>query len=187
MEKGGIQVFEKNYVPGNRSVAYKKNIWQLLGGLPEDLSFAADDSVFGRQLIQGNYKFAYAQSAMTFWGRPTKLKQYFREEFVYGKGDGEAFIKTPRAFKWYYEGNISRKLVPLVSMILQLFKINVWKGVFSALHNLNFIAAIIIPILVCGRSYYHSKGYLIGFDNGNINCLNCRERLNRNEKGYSLI
>jgi len=35
----------------DRSVAYKKRVWRELGGLPEDLTFYADDSVFGRQML----------------------------------------------------------------------------------------------------------------------------------------
>jgi hypothetical protein len=96
---------------------------------------------------------------MTYWGRPQKLNQFFREAFVYGKGDGEAFIKTPRAFKWYYEGKLFNKMVPVCSLIINLFKKSVWKGVFRALFKGEFKAAIIIPVLASGRSYHHSKGY----------------------------
>ena len=73
------------FVPGNRSVAYTKKVWSDLNGLPEDLTFYADDSVFGRQMVQANLKFAYAPDAMTFWARPKSLSQFYREQFLYGK------------------------------------------------------------------------------------------------------
>jgi glycosyltransferase involved in cell wall biosynthesis len=61
LEAGGFQRLVDGNVPGNRSIAYKKKIWLEVNKLPEDLTFYADDSVFGRQLVQAKYKFAYAQ------------------------------------------------------------------------------------------------------------------------------
>ena len=58
------------FVPGNRSVAYTKKVWRELGGLPEDLTLYADDSVFGMQMIQAGYKMAYASRALVYWSRP---------------------------------------------------------------------------------------------------------------------
>src|SRR5690606_34355555 len=69
-ENGGESKLGPGFVPGNRSVAYTKRVWSVLGGLPEDLTFYADDSVFGRQMVQAQLRFAYAPLAMTFWARP---------------------------------------------------------------------------------------------------------------------
>jgi len=60
IENGGEPDLRPGFVPGNRSVAYTKQVWQELGGLPEDLTFYADDSVFCRQMVQSGYKMAYA-------------------------------------------------------------------------------------------------------------------------------
>jgi GT2 family glycosyltransferase len=67
VENGGEPRLEPGFVPGNRSVAYTKKAWRQLGGLPEDLTFYADDSVFGRQMIQAGCRTAYAPKAMTYW------------------------------------------------------------------------------------------------------------------------
>jgi glycosyltransferase involved in cell wall biosynthesis len=187
LENGGFENLKSGHVPGNRSIAYRKNVWKEVNSLPEDLTFYADDSVFGRQLVQGNYKFAFAPNAMTFWGRPQTLNQFFRENFVYGKGDGEAFIKTPRAFKWYHEGKLLKNMVPTCSFIINLLKKNVWKGFFRALSKGKWSVAFLIPILAAGRSYHHSKGYLVGFEKGNISCIECRARLKRDNNGYSIL
>ena len=76
-ENGGFPKLTSGHIPGNRSIAYKKNVWEKVGRLPEKLTFAGDDSVFGRQLVQGGYVFAYAPKAMTYWGRPSTFKQFF--------------------------------------------------------------------------------------------------------------
>lgn len=186
IENGGFLNLVPGNIPGNRSIAYKKEVWLKVGKLPEDLTFAADDSVFGRQLVQGNFKFAYAPHAMTYWGRPQKFKQFLREQFVYGKGDGEAFIKTPRAFKWYLEGHLQKNLVPIFGFIFNIIKMQVWSGVGRALLKGEILEMLIIPLLAGARSYHHSKGYIIGYESGNINCKECRKRLQRDSTGYSL-
>lgn len=186
-ENGGTSALGPGAVPGNRSVAYTKAVWQQLGGLPEDLTFYADDSVFGRQMVQANLKFAYAPEAMTFWARPQKLKQFYREQYVYGIGDGEALIKPPKIFKLYRKKKIPLKLVSFANGIIQLFKSNTFRGMSRALKSSDLIAAFYVPVLVAGKGYYFAKGYLMGYRNGSIHCLNCRARLIRDARGYSLI
>ena len=104
IENGGKTQFGLGHIPGNRSIAYKKEVWKKLDGLSEGLSFYADDSVFGCQILQQNLTISYAPKAMTYWFWPRRLNQFFKEQYNYGKGDDETFIKTLRAFKWYLEG-----------------------------------------------------------------------------------
>jgi len=186
-ENGGTLVLGPGSIPGNRSVAYTRAVWQKLGGLPEDLTFYGDDSVFGRQMVQANLKFAYAPEAMTYWARPQKLKQFYREQYAYGKGDGEALIKTPKVFKLCREKKIPPQTVSFANSIIQVFKSNTFKGVFRALKDADLMAAFSVPVLVAGKGYYFAKGYLMGYRNGSIHCLNCRARLIRDARGYSLI
>ena len=187
LEDGGIPDPKVSKVPGNRSVAYKKYVWEKVGKLPEDLTFYADDSVFGRQLIQEGFKFVLAPDAMTYWGRPEKLKHFFHENFVYGKGDGEAFIKTPLAFKWYLKRRIPKFVVPFLNTLINFLKRGVYKAMGRAMKKKDLLSCCIIPVLVAGRTYHYAKGYIIGYDSGNKNCTECRSRLKRNKEGYSLI
>lgn len=187
LESGGFAHLIDGHIPGNRSIAYKKKVWQEVGRLPEDLTFYADDSVFGRQLVQEQFKFDYAPKAMTYWGRPQKLKQFFRENFVYGKGDGEAFIKTPRAFRWYLEGRIPEVLTPYLQIAIQLLKKPVYKAMGRALKHFDFTSFLLIPILFIGRNYNYVIGYFSGYKNGAIKCSDCRNRLERDSKGYSIL
>lgn len=187
LEKGGFPRLEEGHVPGNRSIAYKKEIWRSIGKLPEDLTFYADDSVFGRQLVQGQYKFAFAPNAQTFWGRPDSFKAFFKEQYVYGKGDGEAFIKTPRAFRWYLSGQLPKSLVPSVQGLISLIKSGTWTGVKRAIGKGHILEGLLIPYFNAGRSYNHARGYIEGYEAGLDKCSECRNRLQRNTEGYSLI
>lgn len=187
LEKGGFPRLEEGYVPGNRSIAYKKRIWDSIGKLPEDLTFYADDSVFGRQLVQGKYKFAYAPGAQTFWGRPTTFNAFFKEQYVYGKGDGEAFIKTPRAFKWHLSGQLPKGFIAPLQALINLIKTNTWTAVIRAVSRGRLKEAVLIPYFNASRSYNHARGYIEGYEAGLDKCSDCRNRLQRNKEGYSLI
>jgi len=187
IENGGESKLGPGFIPGNRSVAYTKTIWTKLGGLPEDLTFYADDSVFGRQMVQANLKFAYAPQAMTYWARPKKMKHFFREQFVYGRGGGEAFIKTPRSFKLYKEGKLPLVFAPVVQSLIQFLKPQLFSGLKRAIKSGDVIAAIYVPVLIAGRSYHNAKGYIIGYNSGQVKSLDCRKRLKRDNLGYSII
>lgn len=178
IEDGGESKFGPGFVPGNRSMAYTKKVWRELGGLPEDLTFYADDSVFGRQIVEGGYKMAFAPKAMTYWGRWVKLKQFWREMFNYGRGDGEALIKTPYAFKLHLKGMPACFVPPLTGLRImqQQFKL---LAITRAIRHFDLPALFIMPILSFGKGWNFGKGYLVGYAHGNAHCLECRKRVRR--------
>jgi len=173
----GIPHLEPGFVVGNRSVVYKKSVWRELGGLPEDLTMYADDSVFGRQILQAGYKMAFAPDAMVYWARPKKLKEFWKELFGYGRGDGEAAIKMPYAFRLYLRGWVLGAFVPCLVGCRHLQKHISWKAITSALMNYDPLAIIYMPLLLFVRGYYFGKGYMIGYRYGERHCRNCRARV----------
>jgi len=173
---GKVQL-RPGFVPGNLSLAYTKKSWKDLGGLPEDLTLYADDSVFGRQILASYFKIAFAPEAVVLWPRHQKLKEFWAEAFRYGKGDGEAAIKTPIAIRLYKSGKLPRSFVPFVTAIRELTRVGVWKAFGKSFLNADFVAGFYLPLLVIGKGFYLAKGYLIGDDHGGIYCLECRERL----------
>lgn len=176
-EPDGSVSLRPGVVPGNLSIAYTKTAWEALGRLPEDLSLYADDSVFGRQIMASNFKIAFAPEALVVWKRHRKLKEFWAEVFRYGKGDGEAAIKTPIAFRLYKTGKLPRSLVPMLTAIRELTRISLWRALGKSFINGDLIAGFYLPVLVFGKGYYFAKGYLIGDDYGSLHCLECRKRL----------
>lgn len=179
IDSDGVAILKRGFVPGNLSLAYTKMVWKTLGGLPEDLTLAADDSVFGRQMLVSGFKIAFAPDAAVLWPRHNKLKEYWKEAFRYGKGDGEAAIKTPIAFKLYKKGALPHSFVPFVTAIRELSKLSFWKTMGKSLIQLDFAAFIFLPLLVFGKGYNLAKGYLIGDEHGSIHCIECRNRLKK--------
>lgn len=76
----------------SRSIAYKRQAWSHLGGYPEDLSLAADDTVFDMLLKQSKLKVAAAPIVRCYWHRHEALGQFLKEEYRYFLGNGEALI-----------------------------------------------------------------------------------------------
>ena len=176
-EPDGSVSLRRGVVPGNLSLAYTRKAWEVLGRLPEDLTLYADDSVFGRQIMASSFKVAFAPEALVLWSRHQKLNEFWAENFRYGKGDGEAAIKTPVAFRLYKSGKLPRSLVPLVTAIRELTRISLWQALGKCFGNGDIIAGFYLPVLVFGKGYHFAKGYLIGDDHGSIHCLECRKRL----------
>ena len=177
---GDVQLKE-GIVPGNRSIAYRKSVWQALGGLPSDLSYAADDSVFGRQLQRSDYYIAYAPEAMVYWERPQALARFWKEQRGYGRGDGEAAIKTPLAFRWHAHGRLPAWLVPWLTGCRWLAKRCTISGLLMAIKRFDVLAALYILPLQFGNGYSFGCGYLVGDAYGKVNCQACRGRLTGRE------
>jgi glycosyltransferase involved in cell wall biosynthesis len=173
---GGFSKLEPGFIPGNRSIAYKKNVWHKLGGLPEDLTFCADDSVFGRQMVQAGYKIAYAPKAMTYWGRHQTIRDFWKEEFNYGKGDGEANIKKPYMVKLWEKKLLPGFMVPFLNGCRAMQKQKWSAAVDRAIRAADLGTIAVMPIFAFGKGYWFAKGYLEGTNNA-AKCIACRERL----------
>ena len=162
--------------PGNRSVCYTKTLWRKLGGLPEDLTFYADDVVFGRQIVNSGCKMVNAPDAMTYWCKPPHLNDYWREKFNYGRGNGEALIKMPFAVKMHLKIGLPRVLIKTLTAVrfLQLqTKFNAYK---KAIKNRDMKALLLMPVFSFGQGWYYAEGYLTGKSYGDKYCAGCRSR-----------
>ena len=173
-------------IGGNRASAYIKDIWKECGGLPEDLTFYADDSTLFSQFRQAGYPFAYAPKAMTYWCRPPKLKQYWREAYVYGRGDGEAAIKMSRTFKWYLQKIIPAWLERLLNACRYTQKLLRGHAILNCLKNGDFNVLLMMPVFGFGIGWNQSKGYHEGYARGTRQCKECRTRLEESKKNLAL-
>ncbi len=174
--QGGL-CLKAGTVPGNRSVAYKKSVWKALGGLPGDLSYAADDAVFGRQILQAGYRLEMAADALVYWERPQALTSFWKEQYGYGRGDGEASIKTPIAFRWHVGGKCPAGLVPLLTGLRWVAKRGTVRGLIKAIKQLDWLACLYLIPLQFGEGYSVGRGYLAGNAYGREHCQACRHCL----------
>lgn len=80
------------FTASSRSIAYRKTVWEELGGYEEWLTLAADDTIFWRRLKLKGIKYQLVDRPYVFWGRHKSYTQFAKEAFRYGLGDGESGI-----------------------------------------------------------------------------------------------
>lgn len=76
----------------SRSIAYRKSLWEKIGGYPEDLTLAGDDMVFALLLQQTTTHVTCAPIPRCYWQRPVTLKSFGKEAHRNFRGGGEAGI-----------------------------------------------------------------------------------------------
>ena len=86
--------FKRNWLPSSRSVAFKKEIWQKVGGYPEWIPLC-EDVVFDLKIKKAGIFLEYVREALVFWRPRTTLKKYFKQLFGYTRSDGHGKL-------WFY-------------------------------------------------------------------------------------
>ena len=76
----------------SRSVAYRRKLWKRIGGYPEDLTLAADDTTFNLLVDDDGAPAAAAPAIRCYWHRHESLKAFLKEQYRYFYGAGEANI-----------------------------------------------------------------------------------------------
>lgn len=84
--------FDVNFLPSTRSIAYKKEVWERVGGFPENLRGAAEDTIFNYKLIKSGAKFSRMKNALVEWGMPTSITNFQFKIYNYAKGDAKSKI-----------------------------------------------------------------------------------------------
>ncbi|MBL0174500.1 MAG: glycosyltransferase [Ignavibacteria bacterium] len=83
------------FLPSSRSFAFRVAAWRAVGGYPEDLTFAGEDTAFCLALKQAGFRMALDLEARVRWRPRPRLSAYMRQQYLYGIGDGEARNKAP--------------------------------------------------------------------------------------------
>ena len=77
------------FMPSSRSVAFRKEAWQAVGGYPEWLDYC-EDLVFDFALKDKFGALAFAPQAIAHFRPRGSLHTFFRQYYLYARGDGKA-------------------------------------------------------------------------------------------------
>lgn len=80
-----------SFLPSGRSMAYKKSVWEKVGGYDEKLK-TGEDTLFNFQIIKNQFKIVVREDALVNWELPLDYKSFFNKIRLYSKGDAEALI-----------------------------------------------------------------------------------------------
>jgi glycosyltransferase involved in cell wall biosynthesis len=83
------EVRAETFLPSSRSVAFRRQWWERVGGYPEWLSHC-EDLVFDLDVRHQGARFVFRPAAVVTWTSRSSLRQFFRQYFLYARGDGRA-------------------------------------------------------------------------------------------------
>jgi glycosyltransferase involved in cell wall biosynthesis len=79
----------KRFLPSSRSVAFRREAWEKVGGYPEWLDFC-EDLVFDFALRDAGRRFHFAPEAVAYFRPRGSLRAFGRQYYRYARGDGKA-------------------------------------------------------------------------------------------------
>lgn len=85
----------ESFLPSSRSVAFRKEAWQRVGGYPEWLDYC-EDLVFDMALRDAGCRFAFAPGAVAHFRPRSSLSAFWRQYYRYARGDGKAGLWRKR-------------------------------------------------------------------------------------------
>ena len=77
------------FLPSSRSIAFRRSAALEAGLYPEWLDYC-EDLVFDLRLRRAAGPFAFVEGALVYFRPRTSLGKYFRQYFLYARGDGKA-------------------------------------------------------------------------------------------------
>lgn len=92
-----IERLTDDFLPSSRSVAFRKEAWETVGGYPENLKFA-EDTLFDLKLRNAGFKFKVAKDAVVYWRIRSSLEGLFKQFYNYAKWDAIA-ERMPAVYK----------------------------------------------------------------------------------------
>ena len=79
----------QTFLPSSRSVAFRKEAWDKVGGYPEWLDYS-EDVVFDMKMIDCFGQFTFIPKAIVQFQPRSTMQQFARQYYNYASGDGHA-------------------------------------------------------------------------------------------------
>jgi glycosyltransferase involved in cell wall biosynthesis len=176
-----VDVGSEYFIPSSRSIAYRKSVFEKIGGYCEWLTLAADDLIFGMQIKRYGIPILMVDKPYVYWGRHRTYLGYAKETFRYGLGDGESRIKFRQFSKYlcFLLCRILFILVILASLILENYYLLLLNAILSIgflpyYHHLrawiklksrkyNFTIFLKGFYMLELTHYFYIKGYIKGY------------------------
>jgi glycosyltransferase involved in cell wall biosynthesis len=111
---------DMEFLPSSRSVAFRKNVWEKVGGYPEKYSHN-EDLVFDWEIKALGYKFHFVPEAIVYWHPPRDIWSAARTFFRFAMGDAQSGIKRPNVKYIYLRYILLLEVLSLSSEVFYLF------------------------------------------------------------------
>lgn len=137
----------------SRSIAYRRSVWEKIGGYQEWLTLAADDTIFWRQIKHSGYRYRLVNEANVYWMRHKTYTGFGKENFRYGLGDGESGINRRNFFSHVAETGARYLSTLLILVALGMF---VSRNMLQPWYTIILLVGL-AAYLFGSRSYRHAR------------------------------
>ncbi len=83
------EVNPRRFMPSSRSLAFRREVWEMAGGYPEWLDIG-EDMYFNHAWRKLGIRHVMAGVALVFWRMRRDLRSLLRQYYFYARGDGES-------------------------------------------------------------------------------------------------
>jgi glycosyltransferase involved in cell wall biosynthesis len=83
------------FLPSSRSVAFLKSVWEQVGGYPEWLDYC-EDLIFDIKLRSAFGQCLFAPDAVVYFRPRSSLRSFYKQYYLYARGDGKADLWLKR-------------------------------------------------------------------------------------------
>jgi len=86
------EVDPANYIPSGASQAFRRAVWEAVGGFPEGM-IAAEDTLFGERARRAGFRAVFVPEALVVWTPPPGIGAMVAKAFTWGRADGRARVR----------------------------------------------------------------------------------------------
>jgi len=123
------------FLPSNRHVAYRKSVWERVGGYPEHLR-RADDNWFHSRSHELGFKYYFVENASVQWILNRNLKTMLKLSFLDSKSEG-------------FSGLFMKRKIYLIELfVLFLFVFSIFLGIIINMRILYFFLLFFLLIFL---------------------------------------
>lgn len=161
----------ENFLPASRSMAFRKSVWEKVGGFDENLTHN-EDYDFAKKLKKNKLKIVFQKNALVSWMPRKNILEAFRMFYRFAFGDIEAGIIRPKVifiFIRYLLGVglflysvLASSLYVLYLLFLILFIYLLWSIYKNFKYVKNTKAFIYLPLIQLTSDIAVLSGSFIG-------------------------
>jgi glycosyltransferase involved in cell wall biosynthesis len=89
------EVDPQSFLPSARSVAYRREVFDVVGGYPEWLAIG-EDMHFDLAMVAAGFRREFVPGAVVHWRLRSDLRSFVRQYYRYARGDGIAGMHARR-------------------------------------------------------------------------------------------
>ena len=138
--------FDVSFLPSTRSMAFRKKVWEEIGGFPDEKRNSAEDTYFNYSALKLGMKYARVKNAIVEWGMPDTISNFQLKIYNYAKWDAATKI-----FNFPNKGIMSHNIKALSIFLRYIFLLSLL--VFSFVYSYLFVYLLICLFAYFGWSF----------------------------------